>query len=280
MAGLACGHDGVAADTPGDRCTALCWNMTTDLTRVVVITGASSGIGAALAETLAARGATTVLVARRTEVLRAVAARCGEHALAVTADMTRRDETRRVVREALARFGTIDVWVNNVGQGISRLPSQLTDEDIDDTMRVNVKSALYGMQEILPHFRARGTGQIVNVSSMLGRVPFATIRSAYVGAKHFLNALTATFRAEIQETHPGIQVTLVSPGVVRTDFGLNALHGGQDSRSLPDSQSAAEVATVIADAIESRAADVYTAPGAKARIAAYYGSIGEDPPVS
>jgi len=249
-------------------------------TRVVVITGASSGIGAALAETLAARGAATVLVARRAEALRGVAARCGGDTLAVTADVTRRDEVQRVVREALARFGAIDVWVNNVGQGISRLPSQLTDDDIDETMRVNVKSALYGMQEILPHFKERGTGQIVNVSSMLGRAPLATIRSAYVGAKHFLNGLTATFRAEVQEMHPGIQVTLISPGVVRTDFGLNALHGGPDSRALPDSQSAEEVATVIADAIESRAADVYTARGAKARIAGYYGSIGEDPQVS
>ena len=63
-------------------------------------------------------------------------------------------------------------------------------------VRANVKSALYGMQEVLPHFKARGTGHIINVSSMLGRVPFATVRSAYCGAKHFLNALTATFRAE------------------------------------------------------------------------------------
>ena len=246
-------------------------------TRVVVITGASSGIGAALAETLASRGAATVLVARRADALREVAARCGGETLVVTADVTRRDEVQRVVREALARFGAIDAWVNNVGQGISCLPSQLTDEDIDETMRVNVKSALYGMQEILPHFKERGTGQIVNVSSMLGRAPFATIRSAYVGAKHFLNGLTATFRAEVQETHPGIQVTLVSPGVVRTDFGLNALHGGHDSRALPDSQSAEEVATVIADAIESRVSDVYTARGAKARIAGYYASVGQDP---
>ena len=136
------------------------------------------------------------------------------------------------------------------------------------------------MQEILPHFRERGTGHIVNVSSMLGRMPLATIRSAYVGAKHFLNALTATFRAEIAETHPGIEVSLVSPGVVRTDFGLNALHGGVDSRALPDSQSAEEVARVIADSIERRVPDAYTFPGAKARVAGYYASVGEDPSVS
>jgi short-subunit dehydrogenase len=244
--------------------------------KVVVITGASGGIGAASAELLAKRGASLVLVARREDALRAVAARCGERCHTIVGDMTRRDEVRRVANEAIARFGHVDVWVNNVGQGISRLPSQLGDDDIDDMMRTNVKSALYGMQEILPHFKARGTGQIINVSSMLGRMPFAVIRSAYTGAKHFLNALTATFRTEVQQTHPGIQVTLVSPGVVRTDFGLNARHGGPDSRQLPNSQSAEEVAAVIADVIESRRADVYTRAGAREMILGYFAANGED----
>ena len=244
---------------------------------VVVITGASGGIGAALAELLAAGGAGVVLVARRGEALGAVAARCGQRAHVIVADVTRRDEVRRVVTESLGHFGQIDVWVNNVGQGISRSPSQLTDDDIDEMMRVNVKSALYGMQEVLPHFKARGAGQVINVSSMLGRMPFAVIRSAYNGAKHYLNALTANFRTEVQQTHPGIQVSLVSPGVVRTDFGLNARHGGPDSRQMPGSQSAEEVAAVIADVIETRRPDVYTRAGARERIASYYAGVGEDP---
>jgi short-subunit dehydrogenase len=242
-----------------------------------VITGASSGIGAALAETLASRGATVVLVARRADILRAVAAKCGERVHAVVADMTRRDDVQRVVREAIGRFGRIDVWVNNVGQGISRPPSALTDEDIDEIMRFNVKSALYGMQEVLPHFKERGTGQIINVSSMLGRIPAAMFRSAYCGAKHFLNALTATFRAEVQQTHPGIQFSLVSPGVVRTEFGLNARHGGPDSRLLPDSQSAEEVAEVIVGVIASRQPDVYTKAGAHDRVVNYFETLAVDP---
>jgi short-subunit dehydrogenase len=244
---------------------------------VVVITGASGGIGAALAELVAARGASVGLVARRRDALEVVAARCGGRALVIVADVSRREEVQRVVREALAGFGRIDVWVNNVGQGISRPPSLLTDADIDDIVQVNVKSALYGMQEVLPHFKERGTGQVINVSSMLGRIPFAVIRSAYCGAKHFLNALTATFRAEVQERHPGIQFSLVSPGIVRTDFGLNAMHGGPDSRSFPDSQSAEEVAAVIADVMESRRPDVYTRAGAHDRIVEYYNGIGQDP---
>jgi NADP-dependent 3-hydroxy acid dehydrogenase YdfG len=245
--------------------------------KVIVITGASAGIGAALASAVTKRGANAVLVARREDALRNVARACGERALPVVADVTRREDVRRIVSESIARFGHVDVWVNNVGQGISRMPSQLTDQDIDDIIQVNVKSALYGMQEILPHFKERGAGHVINVSSMLGRIPFAIIRSAYNGAKHFLNALTANFREEVQKTHPGIQFTLVSPGVVSTDFGLNAKHGGPDSRSLPNSQTADEVAAVIADVIESRRSDVYTRAGAKERIAAYYASVGEDP---
>jgi NADP-dependent 3-hydroxy acid dehydrogenase YdfG len=245
--------------------------------KVVVITGASAGIGAATAELLARQGASVVLVARRKDALQDVASRCGNKSLVIAADVTKRDEVRRVVNESVARFGHIDVWINNVGQGITRAPSALTDEDIDDVMRLNVKTALYGMQEVLPHFKSRNAGQIINVSSLLGRMPFAVIRSAYSGAKHFLNALTAMMRSEVQQTHPGIQITLVSPGVVRTDFGKNAFHGGPDSRQLPDSQSAEEVAEVIAGVIESRAADVYTRPGARERIAGYYASVGVDP---
>ncbi len=91
--------------------------------RVVVITGASGGIGAALAELLGARGTTLVLVARRATELAAVAARAGGHAHTIVADMTRRDEVQRVVREAVAWAGHVDVWVNNVGRGISLPPS-------------------------------------------------------------------------------------------------------------------------------------------------------------
>jgi len=245
--------------------------------KVIVITGASGGIGAALAREVSKRGASVVLVARREEVLADVARACGERAHPIVADVTRREEVRRIVAESLARFGRIDVWVNNVGQGISRLPTQLTGQDIDDIVKINVKSALYGMQEVLPHFKERGEGHVINVSSMLGRTPFAVIRSAYNGAKHFLNALTANFRDEVQPTHPGIQFSLVSPGVVSTDFGLNARHGGPDSRSLPNTQTAEEVAAVIAGVIETRRPDVYTRSGARERIAAYYASVGEDP---
>lgn len=244
---------------------------------VVVITGASGGIGAAVAHELRRRCATLVLVARRADALDAVVQACGGPTLGIVADMTIRDDVARVVRESLAACGRIDVWVNNVGQGITRMPSALTDDDLDAMMRVNVKSALYGMQAVLPHFRGAGRGHVINVSSMLGRIPSAPFRAAYSASKHFLNALTENFRAEVQDTHPEIEYSLVSPGVVRTAFGANARHGGPDSRELPNSQGVAEVAVVIADLIESRRRDVYTRPGSRERVMGYFAGLGEDP---
>jgi NAD(P)-dependent dehydrogenase (short-subunit alcohol dehydrogenase family) len=126
------------------------------------------------------------------------------------------------------------------------------------------------MQTAVPHFKERGRGHIVNVSSMLARVPFASFRSAYSAAKHALNSLTENLRSDLAKDFPQVRVTCVMPGVVATDFGLNALGGGVDSRTLPGAQSADEVAVVIADAVESgRAGDVYTRHEALERILQY-----------
>lgn len=245
--------------------------------QTVVITGASAGIGAALAELLGKHGHAVVLVGRRAEALAAVAAAAGPRTHTVVADVTSREQVAAAVAQAIARFGHIDVWINNAGQGITRMPSELTDADVDDMMRANVKSALYGMQEVLPHFKQRGHGHVINISSMLGRIPFAVHRSAYSAAKHFLNALTAMFREEVQQAYPGIHFSLVSPGVVRTEFGVRAKGGGVDSRTVPGSQSAEEVAAVIAQVIRSRRPDVYTFTGAHDRVVAYYSNIAGDP---
>jgi NADP-dependent 3-hydroxy acid dehydrogenase YdfG len=238
--------------------------------KVVVITGASAGIGAALATQVSKQGARVVLLARREKELNEVAQACGEHALPIVTDVTHRSAVEAACQQARSHFGQIDVWVNNAGKGITRKVSQLTDEDVDDMMLINVKSALYGIQSVLPHFQQRKQGHIINVSSMLGRVPFAAFRSAYCAAKHALNSLTANLRMELQTDFPDIHVSCVLPGLVATDFGKNALHGGVDSRSLPNAQSAEEVAQVIADVIVHPRADVYTRPGAKAMVTAYY----------
>ena len=247
------------------------------LDKHILITGASSGIGAALAVSLAKRGASVALVARRNFELAQVATRCGERAITIVADVTSRDEVRSAINTAIEHFGHLDVVVNNAGRGITRNPSELTDDDIDEMMRINVKAVLYAMQEILPHFKERKSGLIVNVSSMLGRVPSKPYRVAYSGAKHFLNALTASFRAEVQSTRPGVQFALISPGVVATDFGSNAMYGGPDSRLLPDAQGVDDVGEVIAGVIESPRPDVYTRKGLHRHVVNYFETQGTDP---
>jgi NADP-dependent 3-hydroxy acid dehydrogenase YdfG len=245
--------------------------------QVIVITGASAGIGAALAEMVASQGALPVLLARRQPELEQVAARCQGRALPLVADVTRRADVERAVATTLEKHGAIHVWVNNAGRGITRFVSELTDEDLDDMMLVNVKSVLYGMQAVLPHFKQRGSGQIINVSSMLGRVPFAPFRSAYSAAKHAMNSLTANLRMELRADYPNVHVCTVHPGVVATDFGLHARHGGVDSRKLPGAQTAEEVAAVIAGMIETPRADVYTRAGAQQMVVDYYAApdLGE-----
>ena len=226
---------------------------------VVVVTGASAGIGAALAEELSRRGARVVLVARRRSLLEEVAARCTASSLVVDADVTVRSDVDRVLASTLRAFGRVDVWVNCAGRGISREWQQLTDDDVDAMVRDNVMSVLYAMQAVVPVLQEQGEGVVANVSSFLGLVPRATFRSAYSAAKAAVNSLTDTVRFSLAD-HPGIRVVLVIPGVVATEFGTNALGGGVDSRTLPGTQTAEDVARIVADGLLAGPLDLYTRP--------------------
>jgi short-subunit dehydrogenase len=226
----------------------------------IVITGASGGIGAALAMQLGRAGHRVVLAARREAELREVAGRVGAGTSVVPTDVTSRADVERLRDRAIAELGHVDVWVNNAGRGITKPVLELTDDELDEMMTINVKSALYGMQAIAPHFIARRQGQIVNVSSFLSRVPFATFRSAYNAAKAALNALTANARVDLARTEPGIHVTLVMPGLVSTDFQRNAVGGTPPLPAGTPAQSAEEVAAAIAGAIEHPVAEIYTNP--------------------
>jgi len=247
--------------------------MTADYAdKVVLITGASDGVGKALALELSQRGARLALVARNREKLDAVARQCAD-ALAITADVTVRHDVERALAMTLERFGQIDVWVSNAGRGMSRLIEDVTDDDIDTMIRDNLKSVLYGMQTVLPAFKGQQSGVIANVSSMLGRVPFAPQRAAYSASKAAVNSLTETLRMQLANEFPDIRVVLVIPGVVATDFGLNAVHGGADNRALPGAQDVSEVAGVIADGLLTGPVDVYTRAEYYDRVASHLASL-------
>jgi NADP-dependent 3-hydroxy acid dehydrogenase YdfG len=245
---------------------------------VVVITGASSGIGAALARRLGRQGFRLVLGARRADALRAVAAEAG-NATAVVADVTRRADVERLRDEALAQFGAIDGWVNNAGRGINAPVLELTDAQFDEMMAVNVKSALYGMQAIVPYFKERRRGHLINVSSFLSRVPLATYRSAYNAAKAALNALTANLRMDLRREYPEIHVSLVMPGMVTTEFARNAL-GGTPAVTWasrpggPQIQSADDVAAAIESLIAKPREELYTQAGQPETVVRYIQDVG------
>src|SRR5437016_8541099 len=233
----------------------------------IVITGASSGIGAALARHLGRQGENLVLASRRASTLNAVAHEVPSHVVTICTDVTRRADVNRLCDEALRAFGNIDVWVNNAGRGITRPVLELTDGELDEMMAVNVKSALYGMQAVVPHFIARRRGHLINISSFLGRVPIAAHRSAYNAAKAALNALTANLRADV--SGKGVDVSLVMPGLVATDFARNVI--GTPSAVPPQwtpnaamkPQTPEEVADAVAELIAHPRAEIYTNPSSQ-----------------
>lgn len=250
---------------------------------VVVITGASGGIGAALAKRLGADGKRLVLAARRESELRSVASDAealgAEKALAVPTDVTRREAVNHLRDAALEEFGRIDVWVNNAGRGITRPVLELTDADLDDMMAVNLKSALYGMQAVVPHFVDRGKGHLINVSTFLGRVPIASYRSAYSASKAALNSLTANLRMDLRAISPNVHVSLVMPGVVATDFAPNAktpnaIRPDRPGRSAAGPvQTAEEVADTISDVMTNPVAEIYTNPASSQFVRDYYSDV-------
>ena len=245
------------------------------MAKTIVITGASAGIGQGVAHRLARDGHRLVLAARHRDRLEAVAAEAARlgaiGALVVETDVTKRSDMERLSQAAIDAFGGYDVWINNAGRGITRSVQQLTDDDLDAIFAVNVKSVLHGMQIAVEHFKQRGDGQIINVSSFLGRVPLATHRSAYNAAKAAVNSLTANLRMELRSSHPGIHVTLLMPGTVATWFGRNALGSPPDTPmySGPHVQSIEDVAEIFARVIEHPVAEVYTNP-ASAQMARRY----------
>ena len=245
--------------------------------KVIVITGASGGIGAATAKLLAGRGDKVVLAARRLVELKQVAEQCGADALPVVTDVIRRAEVYHLRDEALRVFGQVDVWINNAGRALTRQVLDLTDEDFDLMMSINTKSALYGMQAIVPYFKEHGSGHLINISSALGRVPFASYRSAYSASKAALNSLTANLRMDLRGSYPDIHISVVMPPIVSSDFARNALYGtppppgGFRPGAAP--QTPEQAAAAIVELIDHPRAEIYTNPGQSEMVARYFADV-------
>lgn len=233
--------------------------------KVVWVTGASSGIGEALALQLAAEGARLVISARRRELLEALRGRCPrpDDVAILPLDIARTDTAKDNVEKALAAFGKVDVMVHNAGIGQRSLISETSLEEDRRIMEVNYFGVIALTKALLPEMKARGGGHFVVVSSVTGYVgtPF---RSGYAASKHALHGFFESLRAEGHRE--GIAVTMVCPGFVDTDIAIKAIEragGGEVEKSATRAKAnahgitAEQCARTMVDGIARHKREVY-----------------------
>ncbi len=189
--------------------------------KIVLITGASSGIGEATAKVLVQNGAKVVLSARREDRLQALAAQLGENAAYLKSDVTSLEDMQALAALAKQRFGKIDVLFANAGIMPGSNLSQLKVQDWMDMVDINIKGVLNAMAAVLPEFFAQKSGQIVVTSSVAGTksVPGNAV---YCGTKHFVRAMLDSFRAESVMEGSNIRTTTIYPGAIQTEL-LNTI---------------------------------------------------------
>ncbi|MBR8655268.1 SDR family NAD(P)-dependent oxidoreductase [Achromobacter sp. Marseille-Q0513] len=240
------------------------------MSKIWFITGASSGLGKALAEAVLARGDRAVLTARRLEPLRDIAAGHGARALPLALDVTSPDARKQALEAANAAFGRIDVLANIAGAGSYGALEEFTSEQIRAQMELNFFSAVELSREVLPQMRARQAGHILNLTSIAGLVAFPA-NGLYCASKFALEGFTEALHHEVKPL--GVRVTLIEPGAFRTGFagsaamkaareiadyaaldaGVAEYYASQDGRQMGDPAKGAQV---IIDMVDSDAAPV------------------------
>jgi len=227
--------------------------------KVIIITGASSGIGRATALALARERARLVIVARRENLLASLAdqvQRAGATALVLPLDLRERDRVRTMIHSTQEAFGRIDVLINNAGFGfygsVENTPADVVREIFD----LNFEAPLLASQLAIPIMRAQGGGHIINVSSVAGRrgLPLSGI---YCATKFALHGISEALRVELHDS--GIAVSIITPAATQTEFGDSIRHGdvSQKFKAMGHIQPAEEVARAIVQCIKEPRAEVY-----------------------
>ena len=231
---------------------------------VVVITGASSGIGRATALKFAAGGATVALTARRPTALQEVAAECersGATALPVPADITDEKAVREVADKVVERFGRIDVWVNCAAVTAFAPFEEIPLSDFRRILEVNIMGYVHGARAVLPHLRDQGKGMLINVSSIVSSVP-QPYTQAYSMSKAAVRVLGASLRQELRlDGATGVKVCTVLPATIDTPFFEHAAnYTGRKAKAMPPVYSAERVARTVVDLVRVPRREVIVGP--------------------
>jgi short-subunit dehydrogenase len=236
--------------------------------QIVVITGASSGIGRATARLLASRGAAVVLAARDDAALQDAAREVeevGARALAVQTDVSDPAQVQRLAEQAVTQFGRIDTWVNDAAVSTYGTVVQLTFEEMRRVIEVDLLGMMYGAKVALPYLRASG-GTVINISSVTGKraVP---LQAPYSAAKHGIVGFADALRAELDYENAGVAVTTILPYGIDTPFFYHAWSKlGVLPRPTPPVYAPEDVARAIARAAEHPTREIIVGAAAKATI--------------
>lgn len=190
--------------------------------KVVLITGASMGIGEAIARLFATEGAKLALAARSLDKLQALSRELPTETIAICADMMKPEEIREMIEATVERFGRIDILINNAGVGLYSAFAEAPIEHIEHLVATNWLGPMHAIHGVIPHMRKQGSGQIINIASVAGKIAIPWM-SVYCSTKFALNALSYGLRMELEEHN--IQVISICPGRIKTPFTENAFKG-------------------------------------------------------
>jgi short-subunit dehydrogenase len=202
--------------------------------KVVVVTGASMGIGEQIAKVFVERGAKVVLLSRDASRAEAARHRVGhsDRTLALACDVRKHEDIQRALSLTLQHFDRLDVWINNAGHGLLDSLASADMTLIRTTFETNLFGAIDAMQAVIPVMKQQGRGTIINISSVAGHIPIP-FHAVYSATKFAMNAIGKGARVELKKA--GINVLTVCPGYVHTDFGANSLRGAEQKQARPTS---------------------------------------------
>jgi NADP-dependent 3-hydroxy acid dehydrogenase YdfG len=223
--------------------------------KVIIITGASQGIGLATAKHLSRLGAKVVIAARSTNIIKSLEKELPD-SLAIVTDMHNQENITAMIKKTIEKYDHIDILINNAGQGMYGPVEKIDIEQYKKIMDVNVYGVIRAMKEVIPHMRKQGGGMILNISSALTKMYIPGI-SAYSSTKYALNAISLIARQELAKDK--IIVSIVEPNMTATNFAKNSLGSKSDwsssDRPIPKIDQPEKVAEIIEKIIKSEEAE-------------------------